>query len=126
MRARRWPRKFERGEPATITLRVEEATLPAPLAHKYRLAEGARMVRLSVRDNGVGIPAEIRTGFLSRSSPPRLPRATMDWDWPRFPAQVKSHQGALSVASEENVGTTFEIYLPMASASRENTATAPA
>ncbi len=72
--------------------------------------DGGEYVKISVKDEGVGIPAEhvprlFDPYFTTKKTGTGLGLATSY-------AAIKRHQGKITVASEPGVGTTFTIFLP--------------
>ena len=80
-------------------------------------AEGSHM-RVSVRDNGIGIPAHIlsRIGgaFEQASNDPMLAREGTGLGLALIKALVGQHSGKLVIESKENSGTCVTVELPLA------------
>jgi signal transduction histidine kinase len=80
------------------------------------------LVRITVRDNGIGIPAAIlpRIGqvFEQASNDPRLAREGTGLGLAVVRALVAQHGGSLHIASEEHVGTAVTVELPLLQAER--------
>jgi signal transduction histidine kinase len=96
-------------EGGTVQVRAENIVLATSLA--LPLQEG-RYIKITVRDHGGGIPADVLPNFFdpyftTKASGSGLGLATAY-------AIVTKHDGYLTVESEEGVGTTFFIYLPVA------------
>jgi signal transduction histidine kinase len=79
-------------------------------------------VSISVRDTGIGIPANIlsRIGaaFEQASNDPMLAREGTGLGLALVKALVAQHGGSLRVESRENIGTTVRVELPRSQASR--------
>ncbi|MGO9567916.1 MAG: PAS domain S-box protein [Desulfomonilaceae bacterium] len=94
-------------EGGTIHVRVENVTVSEE--EGLSLTDGS-YVKLSIQDQGVGIPAKILPKifdpyFTTKQKGSGLGLATAH-------SIVKSHDGLTTVESEMGVGTTFHIYLP--------------
>ena len=75
-------------------------------------------VRLHVRDNGIGIPAALQSVLFERFTPARRPglrgEPTNGLGLMLCKTIVEWHQGTITVASTEGVGTTFTVEIPQA------------
>ncbi len=74
-------------------------------------------IRISVRDNGIGIPADVlsRIGeaFEQSSNDPMLAREGTGLGLALVKALVRQHGGKLSIESQENTGTFVTVELPL-------------
>ncbi len=74
-------------------------------------------MRISVRDNGIGIPADVlsRIGgaFEQASNDPMLAREGTGLGLALVTALVRQHGGKLGIESRENVGTCVTVELPL-------------
>ena len=90
---------------------------------KVVLTQSEHTVQLSVKDEGIGIPAEVleRIGqpFEQASNNPMLAREGTGLGLSLVKALVKEHGGTMTVASAEDVGTNVTITLPRAQQVRE-------
>ncbi len=88
------------------------------------LKDEGDMVQLSVRDEGVGIPADVleRIGqpFEQASNNPMLAREGTGLGLSLVKALVGEHGGQMTVTSRENAGTTVIISLPRSQERRED------
>lgn len=98
-----------------ITIRTQEEQLDASDLLAAGAPEGlspGRFVVISVSDNGVGIPDELRERifepFFSTKSPGR------GMGLAASVGIVRSHRGWLEVRSERGAGSTFRVLLPLA------------
>ena len=94
-------------EGGTVTVRAENYR---PGRNDDLSQEGGEYVKISVMDEGVGIPAEhlprlFDPYFTTKKTGTGLGLATSY-------AAVKRHQGRITVSSEPGKGTTFAIFLP--------------
>ena len=87
------------------------------------LAQMDQTVELSVKDDGIGIPAEVleRIGqpFEQASNNPMLAREGTGLGLSLVKALVNEHGGVMKVESREGLGTTVTITLPIAQQSRK-------
>jgi signal transduction histidine kinase len=87
------------------------------------LKQAGESVLLSVRDEGVGIPAEVleRIGqpFEQASNNPMLAREGTGLGLSLVKALVNEHGGTMTVDSREDVGTTVSVTLPRTQESRK-------
>ena len=95
-------------EGGIVTLRAENMTLGArdslPL-------EAGRYVKLSIQDQGIGIPEE----YLHRIFDPYFSTKQKGSGLGLATAYsiIRNHDGYITVESELGIGTTFHIYLPV-------------
>jgi signal transduction histidine kinase len=79
-------------------------------------------VRITVRDNGIGIPAaslaRIGQAFEQASNDPMLAREGTGLGLALVRALVGQHGGSLNIDSTENVGTTVTVELPLTQRAR--------
>ena len=99
-------------EGGTLTVRTRNAEIDAEFAAQHSTVPGKRMVELSVRDTGAGIPAgtleHIFEPFFTTKAPGRgtgLGLAVVH-------GIVRQHQGMVEVSSAPGQGSTFRILLP--------------
>ncbi|RYE03475.1 MAG: ATP-binding protein, partial [Rickettsiaceae bacterium] len=75
-------------------------------------------VRLQVQDSGIGIPAALLPVLFERFTPARRPglrgEPTNGLGLLLCKTIVEWHQGTITVASTEGVGTTFTVEIPQA------------
>ncbi|MGI4863091.1 MAG: ATP-binding protein [Janthinobacterium lividum] len=80
------------------------------------VAADSACVRLQVQDNGVGIPAALLPVLFERFTPARRPglrgEPTNGLGLMLCKTIVEWHQGTITVASTEGVGTTFTVEIP--------------
>ena len=77
---------------------------------------------ITVRDNGVGIPANVLTrigdAFEQGSNDPMLAREGTGLGLALVKALVRQHGGSISIESVENVGTCVTVTLPLVQSGR--------
>ena len=99
-------------EGGTLTVRTRNVEVAAEFAARHATVPGKRMVELSVRDTGVGIPA----GTLERIFEPffttKAPGRGTGLGLAVVHGIVRQHQGVVEVASAPGRGSTFQILLP--------------
>ena len=80
------------------------------------LRPGPETVEITVRDNGIGIPADVlpRLGkaFEQANNDPMLAREGTGLGLALVHALVRQHGGSLTIESQENVGTCVRVVLP--------------
>jgi len=100
-----------------IDIRASHEEITEAEAHRKMDAEPGSYVCLTVRDTGTGIPDEaidkIFEPFFSTKAEGEGTGLGLSTAY----SIVKSHNGFLDVESETDVGTTFRVYLPVATAS---------
>ena len=99
-------------EGGTLTVRTRNVEVEAEFAARHSTVAGKRMVELSVRDTGVGIPA----GTLERIFEPffttKAPGRGTGLGLAVVHGIVRQHQGVVEVSSTPSKGSTFQIFLP--------------
>ncbi len=90
--------------------------------HVRVIVEGEHL-RIAVRDNGIGIPVDalprIGQAFEQASNDPMLAREGTGLGLALVRALVGQHGGTLRIESEENMGTTVTVELPLSQAGRK-------
>lgn len=85
---------------------------------RVTVAAGPGCVRLQVQDSGIGIPAALLPVLFERFTPARRPglrgEPTNGLGLLLCKTIVEWHQGTITVASTEGVGTTFTVEIPQA------------
>jgi PAS domain S-box-containing protein len=99
-------------EGGTLTVRTRNVQVDAEFAVRHATVPGKRMVELSVRDTGVGIPA----GTLERIFEPffttKAPGRGTGLGLAVVHGIVRQHQGVVEVSSAPGRGSSFQILLP--------------
>ncbi len=100
-------------EGGAITVRAGAQALDAARAQGLQIPPG-RYVRLQVRDQGTGIPPELRDRlfepFFTTKGPGRGTGLGLSTVW----GVVREVEGTVEVASTEGLGSTFTVWLPEA------------
>ncbi len=100
--------------PGTVTVVTRNCYVDRPIDAFEPIAEGEYAV-LSVTDTGVGIAAaDLKRIFEPFFSKKRLGRSGTGLGMTLVWSSIKEHGGFLDIRSAEGVGTTFEVYLPVA------------
>ncbi|RMH51180.1 MAG: PAS domain S-box protein [Zetaproteobacteria bacterium] len=81
--------------------------------HPHRVGEGAWFVHLTVRDNGIGIPAELLNQIFDPFFTTKEEGKGTGLGLSMVYGAVQSHGGIIEVESRSNLGTAFHIYLPL-------------
>ena len=103
----------ERGQPdGRIVLETAAVTLDRAFVARHPDAQPGAHVRLSVRDNGCGIPPEIIERIFEPFFTTKEPGVGTGLGLSTVYGIVKQLGGAVDIQSEAGQGTTFDIYLP--------------
>lgn len=86
--------------------------LHAALVHERE--DDEHFVRITVADNGIGIPATILPHIFETSFTTRKVHGGSGLGLAIVADIIKKHAGRISVTSKEKAGTTFEVLLPIA------------
>jgi CheY-like chemotaxis protein len=95
-----------------IVVETENATLDEEFCRKYPWARRGDYVRLSVRDDGSGIPENIRRRVFEPFFTTKESGGGLGLGLSLAYTATKRHDGFLNLASEEGKGTVVDIYLP--------------
>lgn len=98
----------------TLTLRAQNFQADAAFAAFVADAQPGSYVRLTVRDTGGGIPAEIVDRIFDPFFTTKGPEKGTGLGLSTVLGIAKSHGGFVRVYSEVDLGSTFEVYLPAA------------
>jgi two-component system, cell cycle sensor histidine kinase and response regulator CckA len=104
----------------TLTARVENVTVDAVEAQLHPKAKAGPYVAISVTDTGTGIPAELMDKIFDPFFTTKPVGQGTGLGLPTVLGIVESHGGFLHVESEVGKGTVFKVYLPAASAEKED------
>ena len=106
------------GSAGEIELRLSKVVLDEQLAKKFQTSESETpYVSLSVRDNGVGIPEEIREEVFRAFFSTKKNGGT-GLGLSAAKSVLSSHGGLIRLESEEGVGTLVEMLLPFVEAQK--------
>ena len=104
----------------TLAIRLSEKTFPRRAVTGSRPATG-RYLKLTVRDTGTGIPADIRKRIFEPFFTTKEPGQGTGMGLAVVYGIVKSHGGAITVSSKMGKGSIFTVFLPAATErDREN------
>jgi CheY-like chemotaxis protein len=101
-----------------LVIATAEATFDDALPNYQPEAPPGRYALLSIRDTGVGIPADILPRVLDPFFTTKEHGKGTGLGLATVFGIVKQHKGCLNVQSEVGIGTTFTILLPLAAAAR--------
>lgn len=102
------------GPGGTIEVALAVEAVDETLASRVRgLVAGRRYARLSVSDNGPGIPPGVRERIFDPFYTTKEVGRGTGLGLSIVQAVVTRHDGAMALASEPGQGTTFTIYLPL-------------
>jgi PAS domain S-box-containing protein len=102
-----------------LTIAVENAVLDEHYAAMNMQAKPGRYVKISVTDEGTGIPQNIINKIFEPFFTTKEPNKGTGLGLSTVLAIVKSHEGIVNVYSEVDKGTTFRVYLPATHAASE-------
>lgn len=97
-----------------ITIETENILINGAYRKHHPWAKPGRYVLLSVSDNGVGIPEEIRDKIFDPFFTTKPQGRGVGMGLATAYGIVQQHEGMIQVYSEVGTGTTFKIYLPVA------------
>ena len=96
----------------TLTITAENVLVDHYYAKLNSEAKEGSYVVISVTDNGVGMPPEVKERLFEPFFTTKKPGEGTGLGLPTARSIVKSHGGFITVYSEEGKGTTFKTYLP--------------
>ena len=99
----------------TLTLRTSKVRVAEDEAAREPQARAGDFVRLEVRDNGCGMPAEVRENLFEPFFTTKSPGMGLGLASVR--GIVSQHSGWIDLVTEPGAGTEFRIYLPCAPSS---------
>jgi len=108
-----------------LTIETENVILNPVFCLKHGGIEPGRYVRLSVRDNGSGIPPDIREKIFEPFFTTKEKGKGTGLGLSMVFGIVEQNKGAISVQSELGFGTTFHLYLPSFEGAPEERPSAP-
>ena len=100
----------------TIEMSTEHATLSHEFCQLHPEVAPGRYVRLSVRDTGVGIRAELMSKIFEPFFTTKEPGKGTGLGLSTVYGLVRQHHGCIEVQSEVSQGTVFQIHLPYSTA----------
>lgn len=101
-------------EPGRVAIRTENTTVDAARAFTLGLDHPGAYVRLSLRDNGPGIPPDVLEHIFEPFFTTKHMTEGTGLGLATVEGVARQTGGAVTVESELGVGTTFTIYLPVA------------
>jgi CheY-like chemotaxis protein len=102
-----------------LSIAIENAEIDEHFAAMSMQAKPGRFVKISVTDEGTGIPQDIINKIFEPFFTTKEPNKGTGLGLSTVLAIVKSHEGIVDVYSEINKGTTFKVYLPALGAASE-------
>ncbi len=100
--------------PGEVVVAVDQVQLTERLAHVHGTADAGPFVRVVVRDNGPGIPDQVRARMFDPYFTTKGQDQGSGIGLAIVDGIVRDHGGFLQVRSQEGEGATFTIFLPPA------------
>lgn len=100
-----------------LTLETELVVVDAPYRRAHPWAHAGRYVLISVTDSGTGMPREVLGHLFEPFFTTKPPGVGTGLGLASAHGIVTQHGGMIRAYSEESVGTTIKVYLPVASRS---------
>lgn len=100
-------------EGGNLLVKSENISLSGDEALKIPGARSGEFVRVRIKDEGTGIPGELREKIFDSFFTTKAKGAGTGLGLPTSLSIIKKHQGFLVLDSKVNVGTTFDVYLPV-------------
>lgn len=97
----------------SITVSTSFAQLGKEASHVHPLLNPGRYVILKVADTGIGIPDEIKGRIFDPFFTTKEPGKGTGLGLAMIYGIVKEHKGVINVYSQVDIGSTFEVYLPV-------------
>ncbi|MFZ2955733.1 MAG: response regulator [Candidatus Ozemobacteraceae bacterium] len=98
-----------------LTIRTENVTLDEKRPIDVPDIFSGRFVRLSIRDNGIGMTSEVIQKAFEPFFTTKCPGKGTGLGLSVVYSIIKQHNGWIGIDSEANKGSTFKIYLPVSS-----------
>jgi len=96
-----------------LLIEVENRHIDEEDARSHLEAQTGDYVILSVSDTGIGMSPEVRKRIFEPFFTTKLDTGGTGMGLATLYGIIKNHNGFINVYSEENVGTTFKLYLPV-------------
>jgi PAS domain S-box-containing protein len=96
----------------TISIRTENVTLDTDSAHRHAHAQAGPYVRISVSDNGVGMPPHVMRKVFEPFFTTKSVGKGTGLGLSVVHSIINGHGGFMDVQSEVGKGSTFLVYLP--------------
>ncbi len=100
------------GESGAVTIETANCTLSAEFCAEHDGAEPGDYVRLTVRDDGAGMSAEVRAHIFEPFFTTKGPGEGTGLGLATVYGGIRQSRGFIDVASQPGVGSTFDVYLP--------------
>jgi len=117
------PREEEREAPCRIDVRTATIAVDQTIASPFPNLTQGSYARLSVSDNGPGMDAETRERVFEPFYTTKGSSGGTGLGLAMVYSLASDHGGTVRVQSEEGVGTTFNVYLPVPASSQTANAT---
>lgn len=114
--------RSRRAAPLRLTLEAENALLDEDACRSAGVPRPGPYVRISVSDNGIGMPEEVRKRVFDPFFTTKDKGKGTGLGLATVYGIVKQHEGGVSVYSEPGFGTTFKVHLPAAATGSRNVA----
>lgn len=102
-----------------IKLQTQEVTLDANFVARHPGSAEGQFIRISISDNGMGIPENIQTKIFEPFFTTKAEGKGTGLGLSTVYGIIKQNNGSIYVESEEGRGTTFHIYWPITQEQKE-------
>ncbi|MEW6347544.1 MAG: PAS domain S-box protein [Thermodesulfobacteriota bacterium] len=100
------------GNGGRLEVRLEEIEFETPVTREHTALSPGRYVKISVQDSGPGIPPQVMSRIFEPYFTTKPKGQGTGLGLSVVHGIVRSHGGAIEVASERGKGTVFRVYLP--------------
>jgi PAS domain S-box-containing protein len=100
-------------EGGDLLIAADNVVKDAQWAHMHSYARAGHFVRIRIQDQGTGIPKELQQKIFDSFFTTKAIGKGTGLGLSTVLTIVRKHKGFVLLESEENVGTTFDVYIPV-------------